>query len=167
MKKQKPISRRCFLRHLGVLCVGIPFLLSEISCKKDVDRATFSGSAPESFDKYLTSLPRVTLDEASGIEGSLEVFKVASSAVIKGLNNRGSVTKIIFDKDTINLETVIVKILKSDNEYHYIIEDTMANQPIGRLGKGTILLVDAKNSINKLRDFNKAELESRFIIREK
>lgn len=162
MKKQKCISRRCFLRNLGVLCVGIPFVLSEISCKKQVNLAE---SESESFNKFLSGLPSVTLENATGMENSSEVFKVAKTVVMEVPNSRGSVTKIIKSNDTINLETVLVTILKTENEYHYVIEDTTANQPVGRLAKGTILLDDNKNAIKALRDFNKTELKKRYIVR--
>lgn len=164
MKKQKCISRRCFLRNLGVLCVGIPFVLSEISCKNQVNLAE---SESESFNKFLTSLPNVTLENATGMENSSEVFKVAKTVVREVSNSRGGVTKIIYSSDTINLESILVTILKTENEYHYISEDTTANQPVGRLTKGTVLLDDVSNSIIKLRDFNKTELKSRYIVRQK
>jgi len=162
MKKQNYISRRSFLRRLGVLFVSIPFMLSAFSCKNQ-ENLSESGS----FDQYLKNLPSITLDNASGMEGSSEVFKVAKTAVIEGLNNQGVVTKIIYTNDTINLESIIVKVLNSEDEYYYITEDTTANQPTGRLANGTVLLNDVKNSIKALRDFNKAELKSRYIVIQK
>jgi len=164
MKKQKGISRRCFLRNVGALCVGVSFFLLETSCKNHVN---LTESESEAFDKYLTNLPSVTLDNASGMDNTSEVFKVAKTVVMEVPNSRGTVTKIIFNKNTINLETVLVTILKTENGYYYIIEDTTANQPVGRLAKGAILLDDVRNSVIKLRDFNKTELKRRYIVRQK